>query len=149
MAHWRLFYHFVWGTKDRKPCITPDIEQIMYGYLCGKIANQDATVYAVGGYLDHIHVVASVRPKVAPSNFVHRIKGSTSHHINRLIRPHGQPLYFQGGYGVHSLSGKQLAGVVDYVRNQKQHHEKNDLIALLERWESDDNPPTTYQFPPP
>ena len=26
MAYWRLFYHFVWTTKNREPLLTPDIE---------------------------------------------------------------------------------------------------------------------------
>ncbi len=148
MAHWRLFYHFVWATKNREPLITPDIEQIMYGYLCGKAAYKEATVYAVGGYLEHLHVVASVHPKVAPSDFVHRIKGSTSHYINKLFRPNGRSLYFQGGYGVHSISGKQLQGTINYVRNQKRHHEENEVIPLFERWDSDNDPPTVAQHPP-
>lgn len=142
MAHWRLFYHFVWATKNRAHYITADVEQLMYGYLCGKIAYKEATVYAVGGYRDHIHVVASVHPKVSLSNFVHRIKGSTSHYINRVVRPNNRALYFQDGYGVHSFSGKQLDGIIEYVRNQPQHHQQNDLIHLLERWDSDNDPPT-------
>ena len=33
MAYWRLFYHFVWTTKNREPLLTPDIEPNVYRFL--------------------------------------------------------------------------------------------------------------------
>lgn len=147
MAYWRLFYHFVWATKNRAPLIVPEIEDEMYTYLRGKIAFKDARVYAVGGVKDHLHIAASVHPKLALSDFVHRIKGSTSHHINSHMRPAGHSLYFQDGYGVHSFSEKDLHLVVRYIQNQKEHHAKNDLFPMLERWSSDDDPPIMWFDP--
>jgi len=36
-AYYRLFYHFVWATKNRKPIITPQIECILKEFMPGKI----------------------------------------------------------------------------------------------------------------
>ncbi|NET60965.1 MAG: IS200/IS605 family transposase, partial [Symploca sp. SIO2E6] len=30
MALWRLYYHLVWGTKERQPLITPELEPKLY-----------------------------------------------------------------------------------------------------------------------
>ena len=36
MALWRLFCHFVWSTKERKPLLKLDIEPQLYYYIIGK-----------------------------------------------------------------------------------------------------------------
>ena len=33
MGYWRLFYHFVWTTKNREQFLTPDIELRVHGML--------------------------------------------------------------------------------------------------------------------
>jgi putative transposase len=33
MAYWRLFYHFVWTTKNREPWLTSDIEPSVYRFI--------------------------------------------------------------------------------------------------------------------
>jgi len=30
---WRLFYHFVWATKNRELLVTPDVELRLHGML--------------------------------------------------------------------------------------------------------------------
>lgn len=60
MPYWRLYYHLVWATKNREPLITPKIEGNLYGYLDRKAASHKATVYAINGDEQHIHVVVSI-----------------------------------------------------------------------------------------
>ncbi|MFQ6057339.1 MAG: IS200/IS605 family transposase [Anaerolineae bacterium] len=79
MPYWRLFYHIVFATKNREPMITPDIEAELHGYLTGKATGLGAIVYIVNGTEDHVHVVASVPPKIALADFTGQIKGAASH----------------------------------------------------------------------
>ncbi len=135
MPYWRLFYHIVFGTKNREPLITPDIEKELHGYLTGKATGLGAIVYVVNGTEDHVHVVASVPPKIALSDFIGQIKGAASHHINHLPGRDGSLFDWQRGYGVLSFGEKHLDWVVDYVRHQKEHHRAGTTIAALERAE--------------
>ncbi len=141
MPYWRLFYHIVFATKEREPLITPDIEQEVHGYLVGKATALGAIVYAVNGMEDHVHMVASVPPKLALSDFVGQIKGATSYHINHMSDRGETLLDWQRGYGVLSFGEKHLDWVIDYVRRQKEHHRDGATAAALERIEEIDDGP--------
>jgi REP element-mobilizing transposase RayT len=138
VSYWRLYYHFVWATKKRLPLITLEVETILFGYLIGKAHDMRAIVHAVGGIEDHVHLVTSVRPSVALSDFAARLKGSSSHHLNEILK---DAFAWQAGYGVVSFGEKQLEWVVRYVNNQKQHHAELTTAAKLEEVAVDSDGP--------
>lgn len=132
MPYWQLFYHVVWSTKNREPLLTPDAEPVIYGYLRNKALGLEAIVYALNGYLDHVHLVASIPPKISVSKFVGQIKAVASVKYNQS-RPGAAPFYWQEEFGAFSFDRKRLPYVVEYVENQKIHHANNHLIPILER----------------
>jgi putative transposase len=138
MPYWRLYYHFVWTTKNRLPLITPEVEKELFGYLIGKAHKLKSIVHAVGGVEDHVHLAASVPPSVALSDFVARLKGSSSHHLNEILK---DAFAWQRGYGVVSFGEKQLPWVVGYVKTQKQHHVERTAVAKLEEINVDSDGP--------
>ena len=130
MAHWRLFYHFVWATKNREPLLTPELRTPVFRYLAGKGRELGATVLAVSGVEDHMHVVAAVPPRVAPAEFVKRLKGASS----RLVSKEYELAFaWQEGYGVYSLSEEHVPAAVEYVRRQNEHHLGDTLVGAWER----------------
>jgi putative transposase len=141
MALWRLYYHLVWATKERHPLITPIIEPILYGYIIGKANALESIVHAVGGMEDHLHVIASVPPKLAIADFVKGVKGSGAHYLNHVVKGLETEFAWQRGYGVFSLGAKQMDDAIAYVLNQKIHHGQGIAIATLENpTEADDGP---------
>ena len=144
MALWRLYYHIVWSTKERRPLIISEIEQEVYGYIIGKSHAQGAIVHAIGGIETHVHVVASIPPKLSIADYAKSIKGSSAYHINHSDFRHRVTLRWQGGYGVFSMGSKQVGDAIAYVRNQKEHHRNGSLIELLERDEDEDNGPQIW-----
>ena len=74
MSYWRTFYHLIWATRQRKPLITPTIEQRLYPYLVHKAAQMEVGVLAIGGWTDHIHMVVSIPPKLAIAGLVKALK---------------------------------------------------------------------------
>ena len=133
MALWRLYYHIVWATKERMPLITPDIEERLYGYLVGKADYLESIIHALGGVEDHIHLVVSIPPKHSVAEFVRKLKGSSSHHVNSEVLDDSGSFRWQRGYGIFSLGGKQLDKAVAYVRKQKLHHAEGTTISVLEQ----------------
>ncbi len=134
MPYYRLFYHMVWGTKNREPLIEADFETSLHNAIAAKAKKLGAIVYAVGGIEDHVHLVATVPPKIALADFIGQVKGNSSHFVNHEL---SVPYHFQwqAEYGVVSFGGKQLDMVVKYVKNQHQHHAEGTLIPFLERTE--------------
>ena len=102
MPYWRLFYHFVWGTKNREPLIAPEWEDSLHNVIAAKATELGAFVHAVGGTEDHAHLVVSVPPKIALSTFIGQVKGNSSHFVNHELNV---DIHFawQAEYGVVSF----------------------------------------------
>jgi len=129
MAYWRLFYHFVWTTKDRLPLLVPEIEPNVYRFLHAEANKLHVQHFTIGGVADHVHVVAAVPPALSPAAFMKQLKGSSSRFVTVAF---GRPFEWQEGYGVLSISEGDVARVLEYVRNQKSHHAYGHLI---DEWE--------------
>jgi putative transposase len=135
MPYYRLFYHFVWATKDRLPLITPDNRDTLHSCMAAKVIELRGIVHAIGGMTDHVHLVATVPPAVALSTFVGQIKGSASHLASHSQSPHYEPFAWQQEYGVVTITERHLPVVVRYVLNQEEHHRQNTLRKKLETFE--------------
>jgi REP element-mobilizing transposase RayT len=127
------FYHVVWSTKNRAPLIKIQQEKDLYAYISRKVQELRGVLLGINGTEDHVHLLATIPPAIAVAQFIMRIKGASSHFMNRSKG--SKEFYWQEGYGVISLSRKAIPFVRDYVRNQKKHHTDGTMIARLERWE--------------
>ncbi|MGL5871514.1 MAG: IS200/IS605 family transposase [Xenococcaceae cyanobacterium] len=144
MALWRLYYHLVWGTKNREPLIDRKREARLYSYIVSKADSLNCIIHAIDGTENHIHVIVSIPPKLSIAEFVKHIKGSSSHYLNQNF-PDSPQFAWQEGYGVFSLGGKQLDEAIAYVRHQKIHHQQNTAIAMLEQIDRNDDPPKPHK----
>jgi putative transposase len=114
MVYARLFYHLVWSTKNREPVITQEMELELFPYLMNKSKNLECRIINVNANLDHIHLIIEIPPKFSIAHIVKELKGSSSFDF--------QELFWQRGYGVLSISERNLNAAIDYVKNQKEHH---------------------------
>lgn len=144
MALWRLYYHFVWATKERQPLIIPNKEVELYNYIIGKADALRCIVHAIGGVEDHIHLVVSIPPNLSIADFVKNIKGSSAHYFNQNLSADSNKFGWQEGYGVFSLGGKQLDQAIDYVSNQKAHHFNGTAKKYLEQMTNQDDSPNRW-----
>lgn len=132
MPYWKLYYHFIWGTKNRLPLIDAVIEPELYRAIAAKAQKMGGFVHAIGGIDNHVHLGVSIPPKMAPAKFIGDVKGNSSHFVNYVIKPDFE-FHWQTEYGVLSFGERNLAGVVRYIHNQKQHHADGTLIEAMER----------------
>jgi putative transposase len=132
MPYWQLFYHIVWATKNREPLLAPDVEPIVHGFLRSKAIGLEATMFALNGTADHVHMVAAIPPKLAVAKFIGQVKAVASTRFNKSGQS-GGPLFWQEEYGVFSFDGKRLPNYIAYVEKQKEHHAANTIIPILER----------------
>lgn len=130
MPYSRLFYHFIWATKNRLPLITDTNQQPLYAAIRAKVTVLGGITHALNGLSDHVHLVATVPPKISLAEFIGQVKGNSSHLVSRL-QP--EPFAWQTEYGVLSISESHVPVVVKYVVEQQQRHAENNLDERLER----------------
>ena len=140
MPYYELYYHFVWATKKREPLLTAVVEPIIYQLIRHKANQLEAVIHAMNGTEDHMHLVATVPPKVAVATFVGQVKGVSSAKFN-VKYPEMPRFYWQTEYSAFSFDRKRLPYVVAYVERQKAHHAERTLIPVLERMGEEGGPP--------
>jgi putative transposase len=126
--------HVVWHTKDSYPLLTPSIEADTHRYLRNRLFETPGIYFhEIGGTENHVHLAISIEPTITISELVGQLKGASSHEINHSNATRDKFLQWQTGYGVVSFGTKDLPWVVDYIRNQKQHHAKRTIYDRLKR----------------
>ncbi len=129
-----LFYHIVFSTKGRVDFIDQQIENRVWAYIGGIARKHDMTALHVGGIETHIHALIMAKPSIAPSQIAQWLKGESSKWIHEEF-PELSKFGWQDGYGIFSVSKSQAPDVIEYIRNQREHHQKqnfqDEYISLL------------------
>ena len=136
MPYYELYYHIIWATKMREPLITAELEPELHQYLRGKGISIGGIVHAVGGMEEHVHVVASIEPRIAVAMFIGQLKGASSHWVTH-VSAYRSPFTWQEGYGVLTFGKQALPQVVEYVLHQREHHRDKRLMTEFERVDGD------------
>jgi len=130
-THKSIYYHVVFATKERQPLLNEDIKIRVYDYILKKSKELGLYLHRIGGIEDHVHLLMYIPPKYAVSDIVGRLKGSSSHYVNQEMEG-DDVLYWQRGYGVHTISASHFQKVYDYVKNQQDHHRDKDFWEEFE-----------------
>ena len=130
----QIYYQIVFGTKSRKPAIIERNESELYKYIWGVLKNKQCTLYRINGMPDHIHIFCDLHPSISCSNLVKDIKIST----NLWMKQSGLFPEFDGwqeGYGAFTYSIREKEMIINYIKNQKEHHKnetfENEFKRLL------------------
>jgi REP element-mobilizing transposase RayT len=132
----RVFVHLIWGTWDRLPLISEQIERRLYAALAAKCREHKCVPLAIGGVESHVHLLVELYSTISVAELVKELKGASSHLITHEIAP-GEFFKWQGSYGAISVNPDELETVERYINNQKQHHTEHKLIAGWEKVEKD------------
>ena len=128
----QIFYQIVFATKDRQPTIKPEHEIELYKYIFGIINNKKCKLYRINGMTDHIHIFCSLHPSLSLSNYIKDIKTAS----NIWMKESGKfPdfLSWQEGYGAFTYSLKEKDIIIDYIKNQKEHHKSESFYDEFKR----------------
>ena len=137
MAHTftNLLSHVIFSTKGREPLITPDLRGEMPAYLGGIVRNLKGKLIEAHARPDHVHCLLSLPAAVAVAEVIRVMKSNSSKWV-RETRRHA-PFAWQIGYGAFSVSYSSVPKVLQYIRNQDEHHRKTtfqgEFIAFLKR----------------
>ena len=118
-----LHLHLVLGTKYRRRCIDGSILarlREIFGNLCER---WECELMEFNGEPDHVHLLLSLNPKVAPSVLVNNFKTVSSRLIRKEFatqvgRVYRKPVFWSRSYGVVSCGGAPLSVLKQYVEGQ-------------------------------
>lgn len=119
----QILYHIVFCTYWRKNVLPEEHHVELYKYIHGIIQNRDCVLYRINGTGNHIHILSDLHPTVCLSDYIKEIKTAS----NRWMKESGKFPYFQhwaeGSCALtYSMRDKNM--IVNYIKNQKQHHAK-------------------------
>ena len=128
--------HVVFSTKDRRPFITPELQERLWPYLGGIARENKMRAILVGGVADHIHILLSLPSTLAISKAVQLIKGNSSKWVHETFPQHAA-FEWQEGYGAFSLGVSGIEATVAYIENQAEHHRRRtfqeELKVILDK----------------
>ena len=151
----RIILHTVFGTKNRRPFIDPVIEGQLYRVMTAAFRHRNCWVLAIGGTMDHVHIVHSLPRTQTLADVMREVKMTSS----KWIKKKGERYHlfdWQDGYGSFSVDYRKRGSVIEYVRNQRQHHGliatyrdfRDEFGALMSAYDFDNYTPH-HVFPDP
>jgi Transposase and inactivated derivatives len=119
----QLLYHLVFRTKDSLPTIKQDHVNQLYAYITGVVKHKNSHLYRINGIENHLHILTDIHPSLAPADFMKEVKVSSS----LWMKSSNLFPAFNGwavGYGSFTCSYKDMDRLIDYIKNQQEHHRK-------------------------
>jgi len=132
--HTSLLYQIVYSTKHRIPCLNKKIRPQLFKYIWGILKNKKCHLYRINGVEDHLHIITDINPSIAISYLIKDIKLACTEMIKEQNLIQDFPGW-QIGYGAFSYSKSEKNRLIEYVKNQEEHHKKvtfkEEFIGLL------------------
>ena len=129
--------------KRREKTLRKNARETLFKYISGIIKSKQSHLYQINGVEDHIHIVTHIHPSVSVANFVKDIKVASS----RMIKEENLFPNFvgwQSGYAAFTYSIEAKENLIEYVKNQEEHHSRmtsiDELIHFLKHHNIDFDP---------
>ena len=122
----KIYIQFVFAVQDRVSLIKPEWKDELYKYMTGIVRNNKHKLIAINGMPNHVHLFVGYNPYQLIPSLLQDIKGFSSKWINKRGFVRGR-FSWQEGYGSFSYSNSQINRVVNYIKNQEQHHKKRSF----------------------
>ena len=136
----QLYFHIVFAVKGRSNYISEQWKDELYKYISGIIANKDQKLMIVNGVPNHIHLLIGTKPNCNLSDLIRDIKANSSKWINekKFTNFHFE---WQTGFGAFTVSQSVVPNVIEYIKNQEEHHRKKtfkeEYVEFLKAYQID------------
>ena len=128
--------HCVWSTKNRASFLDSDLRERLWPYLGGIARENKMKALAVGGTVDHVHILVSLPGTLSVAKTIQLLKGNSSKWIHETF-PKRADFAWQEGYGAFSIGVSGIEATVRYIQNQEEHHRRrtfrDEFVAMLRK----------------
>ena len=130
--------HLICSTKDRDPCLSPEILANLFKYKAGILKEWKSPALVIGGVADHVHVLFCLSKNHSLVKVIEEVKKGSSKWM-KTQGPEFRAFHWQAGYGAFSVSQSQVEAVRRYIELQDEHHRKRsfqeEFLAFLNRYD--------------
>ena len=134
----QILYQIVFSTKNAEKVLLKNNREKLFRYIWGILKNKNCILYQINGIENHIHIATHIHPSVSLSSLVKDIKISSSSWIKEQ-RLFPDFVAWQHGYGAFTYSNKEKHALIEYVKNQEEHHKsisiKEEYINILKEFD--------------
>ena len=138
MSYTLLLYHIIIGTKLHRPTISENHERDLYSYILSFSKNKNCHLYRIGGMPNHIHIFIGLPSTFAVADFVRMLKISTNNFMKEHLPDFPMFEGWRSEYFAATCSVRDKEAIIEYIKNQKQHHAKlsfkDELIIMLKHY---------------
>lgn len=128
-----LTYHIVFVTKYRKPVISDEIGDFMKNhaeYLCGRF---DGEVLSIETDRDHMHLLVSLPPDIAPSKLVASLKTQLSKEVRNYYKEEIEKqlwgeAFWSNSYFIATTGTTVMEKVKEYIESQRTDEHKRKYV---------------------
>jgi REP element-mobilizing transposase RayT len=125
--------HCVFSTKERRPFLTPAVRERLWPYLGGIARENKMKALAIGGVVDHTHLLLSLPTTLSISKAMQLLKGNSSKWLRETFPElRQQDFAWQEGFGSFSIGVSGLDDTIHYIQTQEEHHRKKSFREELE-----------------
>jgi putative transposase len=134
----KIYLHLIFSTKNRERSIPDNVRADLHSYMGGILNGLGCSPIEINTEPDHAHLLFAMTRTETLSNVVGQLKKSSNDWL-RTRDKQFQNFYWQGGYGVFSVSQSGVGEVRHYIRTQQDHHKQisfqDEFRAFLKRYE--------------
>ncbi|HEX3628185.1 MAG TPA: IS200/IS605 family transposase [Verrucomicrobiae bacterium] len=129
--------HIIFATKERRPLLSPEIRERLWGYQSEILQNLECNNITIGGVADHVHILCNLTKKLPVTRILEILKNDSSKFVKSLD-PTLRDFHWQDGYGIFSVSPSHFAAVRKYILQQEAHHKKEtfqeEYLRILKKY---------------
>ena len=131
--------HIIFSTKERRPWLTPDVRERLWGYQSSILQNLECNNITIGGVADHVHVLCNLTKKLPVTKVLEILKKDSSKFVKSL-EVALRDFHWQDGYGIFSVSPSHFEAVRKYILRQEEHHKKEtfqeEYLRILKKYDA-------------
>ncbi len=129
-----LLVHAIFSTDHRRKLIDAELKPRLCGYVQGTVKGAHCFPIEVNAVPDHIHVFVQLSTSTNVADLLRVIKSNSTKWVHEEIR---KSFGWQDGYAAFSVSESNRSVVVQYIRDQEEHHRRvsfeEELLQYLQK----------------
>ncbi len=123
MPYTKVFIHYIWATKNRKPLISKELKPLLLQHILENAIKKEIFIDRINCVADHIHLLVSLGTEQTIAKTAMLIKGESSYWVNKQMLINDK-FEWQDEYIALSISYSAIDKVRAYISNQEEHHRK-------------------------